>query len=272
MYNDEKQNLKTSISTSYIEQFNDYTTIANENFNTVEFEKIYSNIFKNKNEDNMSGEINNNILYNLNNSQENCINSSKIEKESKNNENITKNSESSQNNSNKFKKKFFNIIKRGRSRKGIDNQNIKHKKSSKDNCYKKAINISIKKVVLELNSIIKSKYKKRIKKIKRITQVEKGYDKNLLEKTINEILTGYKIFRSKNKQNENEVIIKKIEKIEEIKNILQMKFHCYIDKTMKEELKKFTDVEEKKTCEDILKNGILNFCESIKKNPNTKNK
>ena len=39
-----------------------------------------------------------------------------------------------------------------------------------------------------------------------------------------------------------------------------MKFHCYIDKTMKEELKKFTDVEEKKTCEDILKNGILNFC------------
>ena len=51
-----------------------------------------------------------------------------------------------------------------------------------------------------------------------------------------------------------------------------MKFHCYIDKTMKEELKKFTDVEEKKTCEDILKKGILNFCESIKKNPNTKNK
>ena len=129
MYNDEKQNLMTSISTSYIEQFNDYSTITNEKFNTVEFEKIYSNVFKNKNEDNMSGEINNNILYNLNNSQKNCINSSKIEKESKNNENI---SESSQNNSNKFKKKFFNIIKRGRSRKGIDNQNIKHKKSSKE--------------------------------------------------------------------------------------------------------------------------------------------
>ena len=47
-----------------------------------------------------------------------------------------------------------------------------------------------------------------------------------------------------------------------------MKFHCYIDKTMKEKLKQLNDEKEKKQCEEILKNGILNFCRSIKRRPN----
>ena len=244
----QKPNISTSISNFKTECDN----ITNEHFNEEDFEREYKYIIKYKIEEERINEITNNSLF-----QNDCFNFPVKENESGD-------VKYNLNHSFNYKRKLFKVSKKGRNPKGKDNADAKHKKNAKDNCYKKIINLCKKNLVDELNSKLTLKM---MRKLRKITEIEKGYSISLLNKTNYQILTDYKIFRNNNENNNHE-ILKQIMNINEINSILEMKFNCYIDKTMKEKLKQLNDEKEKKQCEEILKNGILNFCRSIKRRPN----
>ena len=161
-------------------------------------------------------------------------------------------------------KPFFKILnkKLGRCPKIIGNKSAKHTNASYDDCYKKIINKGIECCVSDINEIIKVKlFNRNVSKINKITGIEKGYNKDLLEKKIHDILINYrKVKTNKIEKEENKDIIKKIKDDSDINNIIETKFHYYIDDKMKSEIDKISDKNEKKTWAKILENGILNFC------------
>ena len=163
----------------------------------------------------------------------------------------------------KEQKPFFTIInkKLGRCPKRIGNKSAKHTNASYDDCYKKIVNKGIECCISDINEIIKVKFNENVSKINKITNIEKGYNKDLLEKKIHNILIDYrKVKTNKIEKEENKDIIEKIKYDSDINNIIETKFHYYIDGKMKSEIDKISDENEKKTWAKILENGILNFC------------
>jgi hypothetical protein len=173
-----------------------------------------------------------------------------------------------------YRRPSFKIVnkKRGRCYK-LRNKHAIHTKYSFDNSYKKIINKSIKNLVSELNQLIENKFGKDYPNLNIITGIEKGYVKSLLEKTIEKILIDYRQVKKKQKETkENKDIIEEIKNDKEIKEILDCKFHCYIDTEMKKKImKEISDEEEITIWETILEKGILEFCKS-KKSKKKKNK
>ena len=163
----------------------------------------------------------------------------------------------------KEQKPFFTTInkKLGRCPKKIGNKSAKHTNASYDDCYKKIVNKGIECCISDINEIIKVKFNRNVSKINKITGIEKGYNKDLLEKKIHDILIDYrKVKTNKIEKEENKDIIEKIKHDSDIYNIIETKFHYYIDDKMKSEIDKISDENEKKTWVKILENGILNFC------------
>lgn len=157
---------------------------------------------------------------------------------------------------------LFNILnkKKGRCPKKRGNLIAKHTNASFDDSYKKIINKSVNKVVSDINKIIENAFLD-IPKINKITGIERGYDKNLLNRKFEDILVNYrKVKTPKKDKEENKDIIEKIKDNEHIKKILDTDLHCYIDENMKKEISNLSNENEKKTWELILKNGIYNFC------------
>ena len=183
----------------------------------------------------------------------------KEEKKQNNINNINKLNEGSVNKT--FNFNLFNVTnkKRGRCTKNRGNNLAKHTNASCDDCYKKIIHKASDSAVKDINKIIKNKNIK-IQKLNKITGIEKNYEKNLLEQPIRNILTNYRRVFTKNEKEENSKIIEVIQSDEEIKKILDMKFHVYTDEYMKKNINNIEDKKEKKTWELISEKGIYDFC------------
>ena len=164
-----------------------------------------------------------------------------------------------------FNSNLFNVTnkKRGRCAKHRGHDIAKHTNAYCDNCYKKIIYKSIDSAVKDINHIIK-KEKIKTHKLNKITGIEKNYDLNLLKQPIKNILIKYRRVVTKNEKEENSKIIEFIKSKENIKKILEMEFHVYIDEYAKKEIKNIKDEKETKTWSLIIEKGIYDFCSNRK--------
>ncbi len=228
-----------------------------------EFEEKYKFMFKDKDSNIF---FSNEKKYNNNENEKLKMIVLIDEKEKKqNNINSINNSNNESVNKLLFNSNLFNVInkKRGRCAKHRGNNIAKHTNASCDDCYKKIIHKSIDSAVKDINHIIK-KEKIKIHKLNKITGIEKNYDLNLLNQPIKNILMNYRRVVTKNEKEENSKIIEFIKSKENIKKILEMEFHVYIDEYAKKEIKNIKDEKETKTWSLIIEKGIYDFCSNRK--------